>query len=443
VDDDFTPWQHDRSPYGSMRSRHGTWPPPDPATIALALDDRDRWHEPPRPPRRRALVAVVAGALGAVVAFTSVVAVADRFRSTTPTATTPATASTPATSATASASGAGPATSAAAGAGSGPASTPSAAPTTATPSTQGATSLDVGVVDIDTVLGYQQSEAAGTGIVLTSSGEILTNNHVIDGATKITVTVVTTGKSYTATVVGTDKTDDVAVLQVKGAPALQPASIGDSSKVQVGDAVTAVGNALGRGGAPAVTRGSVTALDQPITATDSSTGASEQLTGLIQMDATLRPGDSGGPLYDANGKVIGIDTAGSTGGRFRTSGVAEFAIPINKALSVAKQIEAGQASDTVTIGAPAFLGVEVDPAAGTATGGVLISGVVAGTPAASLGLKAGDVVTALDGTAVTADTTLGSLIGRHHPGDKVTVTWRDTAGTAHTATAALIEGAAK
>ena len=173
------------------------------------------------------------------------------------------------------------------------------------------TGLDVGVVDVNTSLAYQSSAAAGTGMILTANGEVLTNNHVIDGATSVTVTVVATGKSYKADVVGTNPTADVALLQMRNASGLQVAKIGDSSTLKVGDQITAVGNAGGVGGAPSVHSGAVTALDQSITASDGAGGESEQLTGLIQMNALLQPGDSGGPLYNAAGEVVGMNTAGS------------------------------------------------------------------------------------------------------------------------------------
>ena len=147
----------------------------------------------------------------------------------------------------------------------------------------------VGVVDINTVLDFGTGAAAGTGMVLTSSGEILTNNHVIDGSTSISVTVVSTGRIYTATVVGTDPTDDVAVLQLNGASGLATAKIGDSAQVAVGNTVTAVGNAGGTGGTPSSATGTVTALDQSLTATDQNGSNPEQLTGMIEMNADIQP----------------------------------------------------------------------------------------------------------------------------------------------------------
>jgi S1-C subfamily serine protease len=184
--------------------------------------------------------------------------------------------------------------------------------------------------------------------VLTSSGEILTNNHVIDGATSISVTDIGNGKTYTATVVGYDTTKDIAVLQLRDASGLQTASIGNSSNVSVGETVVGIGNAGGTGGTPSAAGGTVTALDQSITASDESSGSSEQLTDLIETNADIQAGDSGGSLVDSSGQVIAMDTAASTGSSDSTggqsSGYQSYAIPINEAISIANEIEAGLGS---------------------------------------------------------------------------------------------------
>ncbi len=172
-----------------------------------------------------------------------------------------------------------------------------------------------GLVDVNSTLGYEGASGAGTGIVLTSTGEILTNNHVIDGATSISVTDVGNGKTYKATVVGYDKSHDIAVLQLQGASGLKTAKIGDSSKATVGESVVAIGNAGGTGGTPSAAGGSIIALNQQITASDELGGASEQLTGLIEVNADVQPGDSGGSLVNSAGQVIGIDTAASGANR--------------------------------------------------------------------------------------------------------------------------------
>ena len=175
-----------------------------------------------------------------------------------------------------------------------------------------ASRVDPGLVDVKATLGYQQATSLGTGIVLTSNGEILTNNHVINGATAVSVTDIGNGKTYKATVVGYDESHDIAVLQLSGASGLTTATTGDSSTVGVGNSVVALGNAGGAGGTPSVAAGAVTALNQSITASDESSGSSEQLTGLIETNADIQAGDSGGPLVNSHGQVIGMDTAAST-----------------------------------------------------------------------------------------------------------------------------------
>jgi len=308
------------------------------------------------------------------------------------------------------------------------------------------TAQELGVVDIDTVLGYDGAQAAGTGLVLTSSGEILTNNHVVEGSTSITVTVVATGQSYQASVVGTDLTADVAVLQLGGASGLSTANLAGSA-VTVGDAVTGVGNAGGVGGTPAASPGTVTATDRQITTQAEGSAAAETLTGLIETDADIQAGDSGGPLFNAADQVVGIDTAAEQGG-YTTAG---YAIPISTAVSIAGRIESGQGSTTITIGYPAFLGVQVSPTTTgggyrslqpTTTAGALISGVVTGGPAERAGLTAGDTITGIDGTAIGGTADLTSVLAGHTPGQTVTITWTDTTGSVHTAAVTLATGPA-
>ncbi|WP_217615627.1 S1C family serine protease [Cellulomonas sp. GbtcB1] len=308
-----------------------------------------------------------------------------------------------------------------------------------------------GVVLIDTVLGYQSAEAAGSGVVLTSDGLVLTNNHVVEGATEITVTIGTTGETYAAQVVGTDATADVAVLQLQGASGLTTATLDSDGDLAVGDAVTAVGNAEG-GGVLLAADGTVTALDQSITTQAEGVSSGESLTGLIQVDADVVSGDSGGALLDDQGEVVGITTAASSG----SSDITGFAIPIDDALDVATQIVAGHDSDTITLGYPAFLGVQLATGAtttvpglgglGGATGstgaGATVAGVIDGTPAAQAGLAAGDTITAVDGTAVADGDALSAALAAHAPGDQVTLTWTAADGTAQTATVTLIAGPA-
>jgi S1-C subfamily serine protease len=271
-------------------------------------------------------------------------------------------------------------------------------------------------------------------MVLTSSGEVLTNNHVVAGATSIQVTSVTTGRTYTAKVVGTDPADDIAVLQLQGASGLKTVSTADSSKLAVGTGVVAIGNAYGAGGSPSVVTGSIIALGQTITAGDASGGAVEQLSGLIETNAALQPGDSGGALVTSDGKVVGMNTAASASYRFQAASGVSFAIPINTALSIAKQMESGSVPNGGTLGTGAFLGVSVDR---TQTGGAVIAGVPSGTPAQAAGMVAGDTITSVDGKAITSATDLTSALATHKPGDKVTVGWDDATGQHHTAVVTL------
>ncbi|SDY05405.1 serine protease, S1-C subfamily, contains C-terminal PDZ domain [Modestobacter sp. DSM 44400] len=289
----------------------------------------------------------------------------------------------------------------------------------------------VGVVDITTGLGYQNASAAGTGMVLTSDGEVLTNNHVVQGATSITVTVLSTGATYDATVVGTDPTDDVAVLQLTDAFGLDTVPVSRDAAA-IGDEVTAVGNAGGDVDSTSAAAGSVTALDQSITATDETGSNAEQLTGLIQIAADVVAGDSGGPLFDADGEVIGMDTAASS-----TGGQA-YAVPITTALEITGQIGAGVDDGTVHQGYPAFLGVSLLGG----TGGSTVAGVVPGGPADEAGLTAGDVLATIGGTAVTSADAVTTALADLDPGDQVAVSWTDSAGTAYSATVTLASGPA-
>jgi S1-C subfamily serine protease len=331
-----------------------------------------------------------------------------------------------------------------------------------------ASKVDPTLVDINTVLGDETAEAAGTGMVLTSTGKVLTNNHVIEGATSISVTDLGNSTTYTASVIGYDRTLDIAVIQLKGASGLQTANFGNSSNVSVGEQVVGIGNAGGTGGTPSTAGGSVTALNQAITASDEGSDTTEHLTGLIESNCDIQPGDSGGPLVTTAGQIVGMDTAASAAQGFSFSGAATgqgYSIPINTALSTAKLIEAGKSSTSVHLGETAFLGVEVEStsaatrygfesrtptatpsttgAKSTATGtGALVAGVLSGTPAQSAGITKGDVITSLGGTAVTSPGALTKAIEQYHPGDTVKVVWTTTSGQSQSATVQLVNGPA-
>lgn len=290
------------------------------------------------------------------------------------------------------------------------------------------------VVNIDTQMGYQSAVGAGTGIVLDPGGVVLTNNHVIAGATGIQAHVIGNGQTYDADVIGYDRSHDVAVLQLRGAGGLPTANIGDSNLVALGDPVVAMGNSGGQGGIPDGVPGRITALNETVTASDSLTGSSETLTNMIKADTPIRPGDSGGPMVNSAGQVIGMNTAASDNFQFGGEG---FAIPINRAMGIAGQIRAGAASPTVHIGDTGFLGVGV---ADSSVGAEVLQ-VIAGTPASAAGLAEHDVITAVNGSPVNSATDLTGVLDQHHPGDTITLSWRGPSGE-HTATVTLAPGPA-
>jgi S1-C subfamily serine protease len=313
-------------------------------------------------------------------------------------------------------------------------------PGSASTTAQIAARVSPGLVDVVSTLGYQQAQAAGTGMVLTSSGTVLTNNHVIQGATSIAVTDIGNGRTYQAKVEGYDRSHDIAVLQLGGASGLQTVDLGNSADAAVGQRVVALGNAGGKGGAPSVAEGHIVGLGASITASEQSSGTSEQLTGLIHHNADIQPGDSGGPLVNSAGEVIGVDTAASSGFRLE-SGQSQaqtqaFAIPVNEALSIARQIEAGTGSASVHIGATAFAGVQIMSAGNAVSNGVpdgsgaVVAGILPGSPAQAAGLAAGDVITAVGGQQVSSPEVLQAVLGQHRPGDSVTITWTGQSGPA-------------
>ena len=279
----------------------------------------------------------------------------------------------------------------------------------------------------------------------------------------------------------------MAVIQLQGA-GLTTASLGNSSTVQTGDSVTALGNAEGKGGTPSVAPGTVTALNQSITASDELSSVSEQLTGLIETNAPIQPGDSGGSLVNSYGQVIGMDTAaGSSNAAQGQSSTATqaYAIPINEAVSIAQQIESGTTTADVHIGATAFLGLELGGSSSNSDGsggfggfggsgsnsggfggsgsfggfggsdgsgsvggqnsqngttGVTIAGTLSGSPAANAGLAQGDTITAIGGQSVNSAEDIAHSLVKYHPGNSVSVTWVDQSGQSHTTTVTLASG---
>ena len=302
--------------------------------------------------------------------------------------------------------------------------------------------VDPGLVDINTQLVNNEGQAAGTGMVVTASGLVFTNNHVIAGAVKITATDIGNGRTYTAKVVGYDFHHDIAVLQLEGASNLKTVTLGDSSTVTTGQDITTIGNAGGIGGTPSAAPGQVTGLGQSITAQDDAAGTAEHLTNLIGINGNLQPGDSGGPLVDSSGAVIGMDTAASSTFVFQGGSDQGFAIPISFVKQITAQILAGQSSSSIHIGETGFLGVIVQPTS-DGTPGAQIRQVVSGTPAASSALAAGDTITALNGTTVATPSDLTGLMLQHHPGDSVRFTYKTSSGSTQTTTVTLASGPAQ
>lgn len=264
------------------------------------------------------------------------------------------------------------------------------------------------VVSIQAGLG--RGTASGTGVILTSDGDVLTNAHVVEGATTVRVTLVGESQPRTATVVGGDPAADLALLHIADATGLPAATLGKSAAVAVGDDVVAIGNALALRGGPTVTRGIVSALDRSL---ESRSGT---ITGLIQTDASISSGNSGGPLVNAAGEVIGINTAVAASGGGTAAENIGFAIAIDQALPVVERLRGGTAA-----AAPGVLGVQVDdPTDGSR--GALIVAVVGDSAAGAAGVQDGDLVTHVDGKAIDGGAALRAAIRAHAPGDTVELT---------------------
>ena len=316
-----------------------------------------------------------------------------------------------------------------------------------------AAKVDVGVVDINTRTSYNSSAAAGTGMVISSSGLVLTNNHVIDGATSISVTLVTTGTTYNAKVLGYSTTKDVALLKIEGAHGLKTVTLGNSDSVHATEGIVGIGNAGGVGGTPSYAPGAVVSTGQSITAADpGNLTGSEKLSGLIKLDAAIEAGDSGGPLVNSSGEVIGMDTAGSSNGSTMeingeyVGNSQGFAIPINEAMSIVRTIEAGTSTSDVHVGATPIIGIEINPSLSgysqAKVKGVVIAGLASGTPAATSGLEIGDVITTVGSTTVSTASQLSTAVQTYAPGDKVAITYVTSGGVKGTVTVTLVAGPA-
>jgi S1-C subfamily serine protease len=349
--------------------------------------------------------------------------------------------------------------------------------------------VEPGTVLINSTVQYQNEQAAGTGMVINSDGLVLTNNHVIEDSTKLSATIPSTGKTYSATVVGYDETGDVALIQLQDASNLTTIPIGDSSSVKSGASVVALGNAEG-GGTLLPAAGTITGLNQQVTASDQGgTITSETLKGMLETNAGIVSGDSGGPLSNSSGQVIGMDTAGSSGQGTSMGGQAPatdgFAIPINTALSIARQIASGKPTSTISIGYPPFIGIFFSKGSDSnpqdqaqqyndqfggggfggsfggfgqsscvnssanlqplsqvapAKSGAMIEGVICNSPSASAGLGAGSVITAVNGKAVSTPDQLANDLAPFKPGDSVTIGWTNLSGHSTTSTLHLVAG---
>ncbi len=299
--------------------------------------------------------------------------------------------------------------------------------------------VEPSVVRLDTVVDYQHVMGTGTGFVIDGSGQVLTNHHVVQGADVITAVV--GGRSFGADILGYDRGRDIAVLQLRGADGLQVAPLGDSTRITVGEPVIAIGNARGSNSPLTREPGFITELGRTISAEDELTGAKTQMTGLFEFAAPVRSGDSGGPVLNAAGEVIGVTTAATV--NFQTTPGGEgFAIPINDAMAIAGQIRSRTPSDTVHIGPPTLLGVGVSSAEQHgAFPGVIVHEVLRGGPAEQAGLANGDVILTIDGTPIESAAGLTQVLDRHYPGDVVGLTWVDRAGQHRSGKAALGAGA--
>jgi S1-C subfamily serine protease len=317
-----------------------------------------------------------------------------------------------------------------------------------------ADAVDDAVVNINTSV-EGGGLAAGTGILISDKGLVLTNNHVISGATSITVELTSSGVTRPARVLGYSVITDIAVIQVQNVANLKVASLGSSSSLDIGETILALGNAGGSGGTPTVVSGTVTGLDQQITASNADGSNSQTLDGLIQLAADIRSGDSGGPVVDTDGNVVGVTVAASVSNSFgfpgRGGGGEGYAIPIEDAVAIAKRITSGQGGEGIRVGATrAVLGVQIQPTLttqrtpggpGSSSGsGALVVGVEPGSGAADAGLAAGDTIVALEGETIRSTTDLTRALVAYDPGETIAITWLDSNGRTRTADLELGEG---
>jgi S1-C subfamily serine protease len=302
--------------------------------------------------------------------------------------------------------------------------------------------IENSLVQISTRVDFQGIVGNGTGIVLSPDGVVLTNHHVIQGADSIRALTLSNGQTFDADVLGYDRNDDVAVIQLRGANGLVPAPLGDSNALAVGEPVTTLGNANGTGNPLTREQGTVTALGEIINAEDELTGSSHSLDNLIESSTNLRSGDSGGALVNGAGQVVGLNAAATYNFRMNgesTPGGQGYAIPINDALGIVNQIRSGQGNAEVHIGPSAILGVGVN--AVEEGDGLPIQSVLRGGPAELTGLRPGDTLLRIDGTPITSANALTAVLDQRYPGNNVELAWRDRAGVERIGRADLTSGA--
>jgi putative serine protease PepD len=267
-------------------------------------------------------------------------------------------------------------------------------------------------------------------MIISSNGEVVTNNHVISGATTITVTLYGSLKALPATLIETDPADDVALLQIQNQSNLPTVTYGDSDNIQVGDAVVAIGNALGlSAGTPTVTQGIISAKGRTVQATDSSASSTETLNNMIQTDAAINPGNSGGPLVDSSGMVIGMNTAvaSSADGTSQAQDIG-FAIPSNRITQLLPELRSRSIGNAGPSGT-GYLGVQIETLTTSLRSaynfvpvhGAVVIQVESGSPAESAGLHEGDVIVSLDGKAITSADQLATAVQADKPGQTVTI----------------------
>jgi S1-C subfamily serine protease len=313
---------------------------------------------------------------------------------------------------------------------------PGPAVSTPVSASPGSNDVAAAVVNINGFI--PEGRIAGTGMIIAADGLALTNNHVVAGTVGLTAQVAGTGPVYHATVLGVDPTQDVAVIRLVGASGLPTVPLETSGVVTEGDQVTGMGNALGVNGAPVSASGVVTALNETLTVTGDGDRVHNTLNGLIRFSAPIQPGDSGGPLLNAAGRVIGMDTAGSPTTSVPPGGSVGAAIPITTALAVARDIIAGVTSAYIQSGHSGILGIAVTDATGV--DGAKVTSVTAGDAAAGAGLVGGDVITRLGTVSVHSAADFDAAATGRRPGDRVSVGWRDSAGGIHQAIVALSPG---